>query len=97
VAKAPRGFIKRHCFPVEFQKALISRETDQTNLARAMTKRGYRISKQFMSFMANGDRRVPAEQLRRMCEVLQLDEVERLKLHKAAAIDYGFELGAING
>ena len=86
---------KRHCFPLEFQKALVSKETDATNLARDMTKRGYRISKQFLCFMATGDRRVPAEQLRRMCEVLQLDEVERLRLHRAAAIDYGFELGAI--
>ena len=88
---------KRHVFPIEFTKALISRETDQANLARNMAKRGYRISKQFIGFVANGDRRVPAEQLRRMCEVLQLDEVERLRLHKAAALDYGFELGAING
>ena len=86
---------KRHCFSIELAKALISRETDQTNLARAMTKRGYRISKQFIGAIANGERRVPAEQLRRMCEVLQLDEVERLRLHRAAAIDYGFELGQI--
>lgn len=88
---------KRHCFPLEFAKALISKETDGTNLAKAMTKRGYRISKQFIGFMANGDRRVPAEQLKRMCEVLQLDHIERLKLHRAAAIDYGFELGSIEG
>ena len=86
---------KRHCFSIEVQKALISRETDQTNLARTMTKRGYRVSKQFIGAIANGDRRVPAEQLRRMCEVLQLDEAERHKLHLAAALDYGFELGSL--
>ena len=88
---------KRHCFPIEFAKALVSRETDQANLQRTMAKRGYRVSKQFIGALANGDRRVPAEQLRRMCEVLQLDENERLRLHRAAAIDYGFELGAIGG
>ena len=91
----PPKALKRHVFPIEFQKALISRETDATNLARDMTKRGYRISKQFLCFMAAGDRRVPSEQLRRICEVLQLDEAERMKLHKAAAIDYGFELGPV--
>lgn len=88
---------KRHCFPIEFQKALISRETDAANLTKEMVKRGYRVSKQFMSFMATGARRVPAEQLRRICEVLKLDEAERRILHRAAAIDYGFELGSING
>ena len=94
---APYSNGKRYCFPLEFGKVLVSRETDGTNLARLMCKRGYRISKQFVCFMASGDRRVPPEQLNRICEVLHLDETERLRLHRAAAIDYGFELGSIDG
>ncbi len=87
---------RKHCFPLEFQKALISRETDYTRLSLAMGKRGYRLSKQFIGAMALGDRRVPSGQLKRICEVLQLDEVERLRLHRAAAMDYGFELGGLD-
>ena len=89
--------IVARCFPLEFQKALISRESDYTRLAKGMTRRGYRISKQFIGFIALGYRRVPAHQLVRICETLGLDEGERLKLHRAAALDYGFQIGAIDG
>ena len=82
-------------FPLEFQKALVSRESDYARLSKAMSKRGYRLSKQFIGMMALGNRRVPAEQLRRMCEVLRLDQDERRKLHTAAAKDYGFDLGPV--
>ena len=88
---------RRHCFPLEFQKVLISRESDYARLSRTMSKRGYRLSKQFIGAMGIGTRRVPPEQLRKMCEVLQLDELERLRLNRAAAMDYGFEIGGLDG
>jgi len=84
-------------FPLEFQKALISRESDYARLSRSMGKRGYRLSKQFIGAMGLGTRKVPAEQLKKICEVLGLDEQERQRLHKAAALDYGFEIGALDG
>jgi len=87
----------RHMFPLEFQKALIQREVTYDRLAKAMGKRGYRISKQFIGMLALGQRRVPATQLKRMCETLELDEVAKLRLHKAACIDMGFEIGGLDG
>ena len=85
----------RHHFPLEFQKVLIVRGLDYRRLSAAMAKRGYRLSFQFIGQLALGTSRVPSEQLKRICETLGLDEVERLRLHKAAAIDHGFELGGL--
>lgn len=58
-----------------------------------MSKRGYGISRQFIQQLATGNRRVPPDQLRKICETLELDETERRVLHVAAARDYGFEIG----
>lgn len=82
-------------FPLEFQKALIGRGTDCAALGRDMHRRGYRISRQFLHYLATGQRKVSGEQLRRICETLHLDEVEKLRLHRAAALDYGFEIGGM--
>ena len=91
----PKANDRRHCFPLEFQKALISRESDYARLSRSMSKRGYRLSKQFIGAIGLGTRRVPAIQLRKICETLGLDELERRRLHRAAALDYGFDIGGI--
>ena len=87
---------KRHCFPLEFQKVLVSKQQDYTQLSKSMAQRGYKLSKQFISFIALGDKRVPADQLRKICDTLQLDEIERRRLHRAAAMDYGFEIGGLD-
>ena len=87
--------MNRHAFPLEFQKVLVSRESDYTRLAKMMARRGYRVSKQFIGMLALGKRRVPAEQLKRFCEVLELSEVERRRLHVAACMDQGFEVGPL--
>ena len=92
----PKQTDRRHCFPLEFQKAVVSRESDYARLSRSMGKRGYRLSKQFIGAVGLGTRRVPAEQLRKMCEVLGLDEMERRRLHRAAAMDYGFDIGGLD-
>ena len=88
--------MNRHMFPLEFQKALIQREVTYDRLAKSMGKRGYRISKQFIGMLALGQRRVPAQQLKRMCEVLELDEAGRRRLHRAACLDMQFEIGSLD-
>lgn len=84
-------------FPLEFQKVLIGKETDYRRLSNSMAKRGYRLSFQYIAAAAIGTERMTPFQLRRICETLQLDERERRRLHKAAALDYGFELGVLDG
>ena len=83
---------QRHMFPLEFQKVLISRETDYAHLSRQMARRGYRLSKQFIGQLALGQRRVPPEQLKRICETLELDNAMRRVLGRAACLDQGYEI-----
>ena len=79
---------------MEFQKALIQREVTYDRLAKSMGKRGYRISKQFIGMLALGQRRVPAQQLKRMCEVLELDEVGRSACTRRRVWIWGLRSGA---
>ena len=90
-----KPYVHRVHFPVEFQKALINKETDQAGLVRSMERKGHRITKQFLNDLARGHKRVPGFQLQKICETLQLDEFERRRLHWAAALDAGFNLGPI--
>lgn len=90
-------YIFRTLFPVEFQKALVAKECDQAMLQRSMAKRGHRITKQFLNMMAQGKRRVPGHQLQKISEALGLDEVARRRLHRAAAMDAGYDVGGVDG
>ena len=92
-----KPYVHRVVFPVEFQKALVSKECDQAMVVKAMCRRGYRISKQFLNMIATGSRRVPGAQLKKISEVMGLDEEQRRRLHRAAAIDAGYEIGGVNG
>ena len=83
---------QRYMFPLEFQKALVSKGMDYAHLSRAMSHRGYRLSKQFIGQLALGQRRVPPEQLKRICETLELDIPMRRTLARAACLDQGYEI-----
>ena len=79
-------------FPLEFQKALIAKNYDYAYLSRAMERRGYRLSQQFIGQIALGQRKIPALQLQRISEVLELNRDERVRLHTAACRDMGYEV-----
>lgn len=84
--------MQRNSFPLEFQKVILLKETDYAHLSKAMARRGYRLSKQFIGQIASGARKCPAEQLRRISETLQLDEYQRKLLSLAACRDMGYEV-----
>ena len=84
--------LDRPRFPALFQRILVAKETTQSNIVRAIAHKGYRLSRQFMSLIANGQRSVPPLQLQRICEALELDSAERADLHRAAALDHGYEI-----
>lgn len=79
-------------FPVEFQKVLVLKSTTYTHLSKAMERRGYKLSKQFLCQIGTGARAVPALQLNRICETLALDEDSKKLLNIAACRDNGFFL-----
>jgi len=91
------GMNSRALFPLEFQKLLVIKGTNNAHLQKAMARRGYRVTKQFIGLLANGYRRVPAQQLKRMCETLSCTREEAQRLHRAACIDMGFDIGGIEG
>lgn len=80
----------RTSFPLEFQKILVLKQTNYTHLAKALERRGYRLSKQFLCQMGNGSRRVPSIQLNRVCDTLGCSADERRVLSLAACRDDGF-------
>jgi DNA-binding Xre family transcriptional regulator len=82
----------RSSFPIEFQKVLVLKSTNYTHLCKAMERRGYRLSKQFLHQIGTGKVAVPALQLNRICETLQCSEDEKRNLSVAACRDNGFFL-----
>jgi DNA-binding Xre family transcriptional regulator len=81
---------KRSEFPLEFQRILIVKQSNYTHLGKAMERRGYTITKQFLCQLGTGVRPVPALQLSRICEVLGCNEEQRKALALAACRDNGF-------
>ncbi len=81
---------RRSNFPLEFQKCLVLHATNYAHLAKAMERRGYKVSKQFLCQMGTGARSVPPLQLARICETLNVPEDQRKALHLAACRDIGF-------
>jgi len=77
-------------FPLAFQKILVLKQTNYTHLAKAMERRGYKLTKQFLCQIGTGSRSVPSLQLQRICETLRLNEEERRVLNLAACRDNGF-------
>ena len=88
----PGAPLTRTRFPELFQRLLVAKETTQANIVRSIAHQGYRISRQFMSLIAKGERSVPPLQLARICEALKLEPNEQAELHRAAAIDHGYKL-----
>ena len=86
----------RHIFPLEFQKMLVVKHLNYEHLAKAMARRGHRLSKQFICMIATGTRPVPVGQLKKICESMELTEVERQRLHRAVCLDDGFEIGQLD-
>lgn len=79
-------------FPVELGKLLNAKDSNFTHLAKAMERRGYPVSKQFVFQIGTGGRAVPVDRLKQICETLMLDEFERVRLHRAACLDRGYEI-----
>ena len=79
-------------FPIEFQRVLVAKEQDYAGVAKLLTAKGDRVSRQFIQYLGDGQKDVPAKRLRAICAVLDLDKSARQKLHWAAAKDRGYEI-----
>ena len=81
---------KRSQFPLEFQKMLVLKSTNFQHLSKAMERKGYRLTKQFLWQIGTGKRGVPPKTLHRICETLKCSEDERRALALAACRDSGY-------
>jgi len=82
--------MNNRCFPLEFQKMLVLKSTNYQHLSKAMERKGYKLSKQFLHQMGTGKRAVPPGQLLKICDTLRLNADEKRILALAAVRDLGF-------
>ena len=88
----PEPDTKKTRFPLHFQRVLALRQLNYTHLSKLMERKGYKTTPQFIQQYGTGRRAVPSLQLKRICEVLELEHEEELMLHQAAARDQGYNV-----
>jgi len=65
--------------------------------ARIMRLRGVSVSRQHMQRLGRGDRRVTPYMCNQLAHMLKLSDEDRHRLARAAAKDYGYDIGHIEG
>lgn len=78
---------KKTRFATRLSAALSARQMGQKGLAEQMG-----TSVQYVSAIASGKKRVSPSRIDDIAGILQLDDVRRSALHRAAAADLGFRL-----
>lgn len=84
---------KGHFFGLELNKFLVSRNYIEMDLVRAMNRLGYPVSRQMISLLVRNERGATPEMCDKLAQGLKLDRTERERLHRAAAIDAGYQIG----
>jgi hypothetical protein len=82
-------------FGLELQKQLNSRSFMEADLVRAMTAIGNGISRQYVNMIMHNTRTPPPELIERFGDALKLSRDDRTILHRAAALDVGYRIGAV--
>jgi hypothetical protein len=75
-------------------RVLIAGDLNNDDLRRRLAGEGRRVSKQFVGFLCNG-RRDPSPRLIEAMAKVDLTEDWTQRLYRAAAVDRGYEIGAI--
>lgn len=84
-------------FPLELQKAMHGHST-KAQLADQMTKQKiYPVTRSYVGLIANGARPANPEIINAMCEALGAPKAVKVRLHRSAAIDVGYEIGTVDG
>lgn len=82
-------------FAREATKCLIAVEANNTELHRALREGGERCSKTYLDMVLSGSRHPRVELVEAICSCLGLTDERRHRLHRAAALDQGYRLGAL--
>jgi hypothetical protein len=68
----------------------------EMDLVRKMIAIGNSISRQYVNMMTHNERTPPPEMVEKLADAIGLTRDERTRLHRAAAIDSGYRIGALN-
>lgn len=85
----------RGAFKLEFTKQMLATGQTIEGVARAINLQGTTISRQFIRMVACGQRKASAAAVNRIADAMLLEPPDRIRLHRAAAIDAGYEIGVI--
>jgi hypothetical protein len=66
-------------------------------VAMLMRALGHPMSASYVSRVMSGKRVLNPQTVNKFCELLRADAGARHKLHRAAALDYGYDIGSIEG
>ena len=83
------------CFAMELSRHIIARGLTLTALRKKMTARGYSVSLNHLSDVTRSDRMPTPDFINAVGRVLDLPKDEVRRLHRAAALDKGFDIGAL--
>lgn len=78
-------------YRLAFAEAL-SRELDKRRMLQSDLARALNIDRSYVHRLVRGITKVSPEQTNAICESMGLTEEERVRLHRAAAKTWGFEL-----
>jgi hypothetical protein len=76
-------------------RVLIARDLNNDDLRRRLAGEGRPLSKQFIGFLCNGRRDPSVGLIGAVARVLDLTEDWTQRLYRAAAIDRGYRIGAV--
>ena len=79
-------------FPLELAKLLAARGYGIATLAKAMTRQGNAVTKQFLFQIIHGERPAPVKQIKAVARALELSDDQKLRLNRAAALDEGYDI-----
>lgn len=83
------------CFGMELSRHIIAAGLTLTELRRRLAAKHYRVSLNHISDLTRSDRMPTPDFIEALAKVLPLSKDEVRRLHRAAALDKGFDIGGL--
>lgn len=83
------------CFGMELTQHIIAAGLTLSELRRRMNKINYRVSINHISDITRSERMPTPDFIRAVARVLELDKDTVRRMHRAACLDKGFDIGAL--
>ena len=87
--------INAQCFGLEFTKMLVAKQCNVTECARRIRENGGDVSVNHLSDLSRSERGPSPPLINLIGRALRLPRDQIMVLHRAAALDKGYEIGAL--